>query len=221
VSLRPRGEGLWTLDVPHRVLGLDLGARMTVVRDGAGRLVLVSPIAIDEATAGELHALGQVACVVAPSLMHYRFVPGVRERYPDARVLAAPGLAAKRPALPIDAELDAAEVPGLRQHLVAGMPGLNEVAFLHPPSRTLILTDLLFNFPTAEGWLLRTYLRLGRAYGGPAQTLLLRAMVKDRAALARSRDELLAWDFDRIVVAHGEVLEHGGPQALRQALAWV
>ena len=28
-------------------------------------------------------------------------------------------------------------------------------------------------------------------------------------------------DFDRIVVSHGEVLEHGGPDALRAAFEWL
>jgi len=32
---------------------------------------------------------------------------------------------------------------------------------------------------------------------------------------------ILAWDFDRVVVAHGEVLESGGREALRQGYAWL
>jgi hypothetical protein len=32
---------------------------------------------------------------------------------------------------------------------------------------------------------------------------------------------MAAWDFDRIVVSHGEVQEHGGPDALRSAFEWL
>jgi hypothetical protein len=32
---------------------------------------------------------------------------------------------------------------------------------------------------------------------------------------------MLAWDFDRIVIAHGEVLESGGREALRAGYAWL
>jgi len=32
---------------------------------------------------------------------------------------------------------------------------------------------------------------------------------------------VLAWDFDRIVVAHGDVVDNGGPAALRTAFDWL
>lgn len=45
---------------------------------------------------------------------------------------------------------------------------------------------------------------------------LVRALaVSDRAALRRSREELLTGDFERILPGHGDVLERGGPAALR------
>jgi hypothetical protein len=46
-------------------------------------------------------------------------------------------------------------------------------------------------------------------------------MVKDRAALRASVDTVLSWDFERVVVCHGEVLEHGGREALRSGFAWL
>jgi hypothetical protein len=32
---------------------------------------------------------------------------------------------------------------------------------------------------------------------------------------------MLEWDFDRVVVGHGDVLESGGRQALGEALSWL
>jgi hypothetical protein len=32
---------------------------------------------------------------------------------------------------------------------------------------------------------------------------------------------MLAWDFDRIVVAHGDVIASGGREVLRRAYAWL
>jgi hypothetical protein len=32
---------------------------------------------------------------------------------------------------------------------------------------------------------------------------------------------VLAWDFDRVTVTHGEILESGGPAALARAYAWL
>jgi glyoxylase-like metal-dependent hydrolase (beta-lactamase superfamily II) len=41
--------------------------------------------------------------------------------------------------------------------------------------------------------------------------------VSDRRALRESLERVAQWDFERIVPAHGEVLEHAGPTALRAA----
>jgi hypothetical protein len=34
-------------------------------------------------------------------------------------------------------------------------------------------------------------------------------------------ERIPAWDFDRVVIAHGEVLESGEPDALRAGNAWL
>jgi hypothetical protein len=220
MPLRRLADDVWVLDSNLRPGGFDLGARMTVLRL-AGGLALISPLAIDDALAAELAAIAPVTAIVAPSLQHHKFLLAAKARFPVARVLAAPGLRKKRPAYPIDVELtdgghelDAA----VDQHLVRGMPALGEIVFLHRPSRTLIATDLLFNVETRH-WLTRFYLNRTGSNGRPSRTLLLRFLTKDRAALARTRDELAAWPFDRLIVAHGRVIETGGQAALRAALA--
>jgi hypothetical protein len=50
---------------------------------------------------------------------------------------------------------------------------------------------------------------------------MLRALVRDRPALRASVERILQWDFDRVVVTHGDVLEHGGKDALRAGFAWL
>jgi len=41
------------------------------------------------------------------------------------------------------------------------------------------------------------------------------------AQRAAPSDRLLAWDFDRAVIAHGELLDRDPEQAIREALGWV
>jgi hypothetical protein len=45
--------------------------------------------------------------------------------------------------------------------------------------------------------------------------------IRDRRAARESLERILGWDFDRVVVAHGDVLERGGREALRQGYAWL
>jgi hypothetical protein len=49
----------------------------------------------------------------------------------------------------------------------------------------------------------------------------MRLMVRDRVAARMAAERILDWDFDRVIVAHGEVLERGGRDALRDALGWL
>jgi hypothetical protein len=51
---------------------------------------------------------------------------------------------------------------------------------------------------------------------GPSRLVRLLG-VSDRAAFRGSLEQVLRWDFERIVPGHGDVLEHGGPAALRAA----
>jgi hypothetical protein len=223
--LRALTEDLHVLDVPFRMGGLELGGRMTVVRLPDGGLWLHSPVRLDAAARAAVDALGPVRFLVAPNLMHHIHLPDWAAAYPEARVVALAGLRKKQPRLRIDVELtdtpDAGYASVLSQHRVRGMPKVDEVAFLHRPSRTLLLTDLAFNIRESRSWLTRTYLRLGGTYGKLAPTMLVKAMVKDRAALRASLDTVSSWDFERVGVCHGEVLEHGGREALRSGFAWL
>jgi hypothetical protein len=102
------------------------------------------------------------------------------------------------------------------------MPALNEVVFFHPVSRTLILTDLCVNYPPSESTLLRLYRRWIQDYEGKfAMARLIKLMVRDRGALRSACDRILQWDFDRVTVTHGEVLESGGKEAFRNAFRWL
>jgi len=45
--------------------------------------------------------------------------------------------------------------------------------------------------------------------------------VRDRAAARRQVDRMLAWDIERIVLAHGDLVERNGREVLREAYAWL
>jgi hypothetical protein len=105
---------------------------------------------------------------------------------------------------------------------VRGAPSLEEICCFHPRSRTLLLTDLAFNLQRSDHLFTRLFMRANGAYGrfGPSRIFRYRVLA-DRAALRESLDRILAWDFERVVVAHGEVLERGGRKVFRDAFAWV
>jgi hypothetical protein len=223
--LTPVEDNLWFVHIPTTSGAIRLGMRMTVVRLRNGGLWLHAPVPLDNGLLGALQTLGPVRYIVAPNLMHHRYLAACRRLFPEARILAAPGLASKREDMQFDGMLGQTGELGygtdLVQHVVAGAPRLNEVAFLHVSTRTLILTDLLFNIHPPANLGTRVYLKLAGKYGAPCQTALLRWFVKDKNAFSASMDHLLNWDFDRIVLSHGQLVASGGRSALRDATAWL
>lgn len=218
-------DELWTVERPLRLAGLTLSTRMTVVRLAGGGLWLHSPVALDDAVLNALDGLGNVRHIVAPNRFHHLYLEGYRHAYPKARFHAAPGLAEKRRDFAFDEVLadrpPAAWAGQIDQHLVAGCPALNEVVFYHHPSRTLILTDLAFHVGPSAPFGLRLWARLNLAYGRLEPTLLVKMLFRDPQSARASLDAILAWDFQRIVVNHGQPVFSRPREALATAYAWL
>src|SRR5262249_50308830 len=148
--LRQLAENLWVAERPQSFYGLPVGARMTVMRLAADRLLLHSPVALDPDLRAQLDDIGRVCFAGAPNRVHHLHAREVASAYPGARLWIAPGLERKRPDLVFEAVLGdeaPAEWRGeVEQVFFRGRPYENEVTFFHRPSRTLILCDLAFNF---------------------------------------------------------------------------
>ena len=100
-----------------------------------------------------------------------------------------------------------------------GAKKLDEWAFFHAPSRTLIVTDLAFNYPEVEHWWTRWFFTLTGALGKFGPTRILLSFVDDVAAAKESVAGMCRdWDFERVIVAHGEVREGDAREAL--AVGW-
>jgi hypothetical protein len=221
--LRSVAADVHVLTVPFRMGGLEVGGRMTVVRLPDGGLWVHSPVRFTPEVRAQVDALGPVRFLVAPNLMHHLAVQDWAAAYPDAKVAAPARLKRKRPELRIDLELgdaaDAAWAGVIDQVFVRGMPKLDEVLFFHRPSRTVLVTDLAFNVQRTDSWLLRAYLKLSGAWQRLASTLTARVLIKDKAAVRASLEKALAWDAERVVVCHGDVVETGGRKALVDGFA--
>jgi hypothetical protein len=196
---------------------------MTIVRLDDG-LWLHSPVRIDDAMANSITALGPVAHIVAPNLFHHLNIGPAIERFPNAKVHAPKGLRAKRPDLRIDFDLQPGSNrwPGLEAIEIDGAPELDEFVFMHRPSATLIVTDLVFNIHDAKGLMLPLVLRMVGAWRRLAQSKIWRRYTKDRSAAAASVRTVLEHDVRRVIPAHGDVLEAtDAREQLATALTWM
>ena len=222
--LRVFGEEIWIAGDWLRTLGMTIPVRMTVVRIEGRRLLIHSPLALSPRLRAQLDALGDVCYVIAPNRFHHLFA-GDYGAYPDARLLLAPGLERKRADLRCQDLLGESSPPEwsgqVDQMLFAGAPLINEVAFFHHASRTLILTDLALNIRHTPSRLARWYFRINGAYGHLGQSRLIRLLTRDRQAARRSVERMLQWDIERILMAHGEPVTDGGKEALKMLFGWL
>lgn len=217
LPIRELGQGLHVLERPQRFMGLELGARMSILQLEGGVLVH-SPVDVDPAL---LAHLGTLRWALAPNLFHHLYLGRWMEA--GAAGLAPPGLAKKRPALELAQLIDQPCEPfGPEVRLIPlkCFAMTQEIAVLHRPSRSLILTDLLFNLSEEMPFATRAAFTCLCAYPG-CKTSLLERMGMDRVVARQEISGLLELDFDRLIMAHGEVIETGGKAALEGAFGWL
>ncbi len=205
------GDGIWARDGEVRMgPGMVFPSRCCALRQSDGSLLLWSPLALEPEDEDQLESLGGVSAVVAPNTYHHLFLARAQARWPDAKLWAAPGVEIKQPGLKIHRTLsDSVDVdPAVGTRLVGGLPKLNEVAVVHRPSRTLLVADMLFNVDQAA-WVAKLLLKMSGAHGRLTQSRFWRSLVKDPDAEAQAYGEILTWDFDRLVMAHGNVVSAG------------
>jgi hypothetical protein len=202
--------------------GFHFPTRMTAVPLAGDEVALISPVPIDDARAERVAELGRVSHLLAPNLLHSLYLGAASQRYPGARVLAPPGLAAKHPALRVDATLDQGLSGPLRAALelirLEGAPSMDEYVFFHRRSGTLIVTDLVFNVVRPRGFWAHLMLTLTGCHGRLASSRTWRFLVKDRAAMERSIERLLALPLRSVVMAHGDIVRDDARERLANAL---
>lgn len=197
---------------------LPFTTRMTVVRLESGGVWLHSPVRPTLERQGAVDQIGPVAHLVAPNKIHSLGIEPWKALYPSAQVWASPGFSKRHPAIAVGSLLtDEIATPwnGEIDHCVFdGHAILDEVAFLHKPSKTLIITDFIQKHEAAgESWVWRGVKRaagiLGKDGGVP---LDIRLSIRDKAAMRRSLDTILDWDFDSLIIAHGHCLQGGAKE---------
>jgi hypothetical protein len=217
---------LWAVETPLRFRGIEVGRRMTVVRLASGSLLIHSPAPLSVELRESLGQLGDVRFVVPASSMHgHLFMEEYQAAYPAAELFSAPGLDRKRKDLAFAGLLGSAPDPAWSQDLdqaaVLGHRFVTELVFLHRPTGTLIVGDLCFRIGESAPRPMRAVARAAGTYHRARPTPMFRVGLRNRIAARRSLDRVLGWDFDRIVLGHGEPIETGGPNALRDAYAWL
>jgi hypothetical protein len=219
---------LYVADGPSvSFLTFDYPTRMAIVRLADGALWVWSPIALTPALEAAVEALGPVRHLVSPNKIHHLFLAEWARRWPEARLHAPPGLAKKRSDLHFHTELSNGSDPAwageIDQVIFHGSFALEEVVFFHRASRTALVCDLVQRHDPAKmkglkGAIMRLDGLVGDAGSTPREW---RASFLRRRLARAAREAVLAWQPERLVIAHGACARHEATPLLDRALAWI
>jgi hypothetical protein len=221
------GDDIWVFDGPPvSFVGLPYPTRMTVIRLADGGLFVHSPIELTDSLRAEIDALGPVRHLVSPNKLHHLFVQDWHTAYPEALTWAAPGVR-KKTSVEWDGDLeDVAPAPWrdqIDQLIFRGSVLLDEVVFFHRRSRTLVLVDLVQDFdPAPLSRSLRLLFRvIGALHPNGQAPVDFRLSFFDRQSARDCLQRLLAWEPERVVIAHGLCARERGQDWLRHHFRWL
>jgi hypothetical protein len=228
---------LWIVDGPTVTLtssgfSMPFPTRMVVARLADGGLWIWSPVELSSELRRQLDALGPVRHIVSPNKIHYVHVAAWKAAYPDAIAWASPGVRERAESMhaqvAFDRDLvdtpDAAWAGEVDQLVFRGSCVMEEVVFFHRASRTLVLADLIENFERDKlSFSERLLTRLGGVWDpdGKAPTDLRLTFLGHRDVARAHLEKMMAWDPQRIVIAHGRWYDRDGAAELRRAFRWL
>jgi hypothetical protein len=129
---------------------------------GDGSLFVHSPVEWTEELGECLDALGGgVGHVASPNYEHLKYATQWRDKYPNAKMYACPGLPARMPEVKWDVEMGKsapAEFGGSIDTVhfdceinpATGKPFFNEIVFFHTKSKSLFMADVYWNYPESS-----------------------------------------------------------------------
>jgi len=184
----------------------------------ATKSVLVSPVG----TQAEIAAVrGKHAILVEPSLLHHKRLGRAIQLLAPTELWGPKGFAEKLPEFHETRSFGVDPWPhddALSFAVIEGAPMRNEVVFYHQPSRTIYTADLAFAILEPKGVVSPIALRLMGVYKRFGVPKMWPHWVKDKAAFQRSIDKVMSWPFERIAMAHGELVEGNAREKLFNAL---
>jgi len=219
--MKELGENIWVHDDVMSLAGKLLELRMTIVKLSNGGLWVHSPTALSPELIEEIKTLGSVSFIVGASNGHNIWLREWQDAFPDAALYVSGGIPKKLKLTNyqvLSESHDSIWAEDLDREFMLGVPLFNESVFFHKSTKSLIVTDLIQNYPDERppgfpGFVTK-YLFEPIGFKGTcvAPPLKMGFMIKDKQNFALFIERVLDWDFERIIVTHGDIIETNAKQ---------
>lgn len=223
------GPEIWIADGPVVIggAGFHYPTRMAVIRLANGTLVVWSPTALTAELRKAVDELGQVGLILPPNSLHHTFLGEWQAAYPEAVVLAPPGLREKRMDIRFDGDIADGPHDAWGDEVdVVVVPGnaiTEEAVFFHRRSGTVLFADLIQHLPRRwyRGWralVARLDLMTGDEAAVPRK---FRVAFRDKAAAQAAVIRILEWSTETVLIAHGAPIRSDVQGFLQRAFGWL
>ena len=210
--------------------GVPYPTRSVIARLENGDLWVWSPVKLTADLSSEVDCLGSVRHLVSPNKLHHLYLQEWKAAYPKAHLWGPQSTIKKRAELRFREPLQDSPPPewlaDIDHAWFRGSFAMDEIVFLHRPSSTAIVADLIQTFSDRflrEHWGWWHFLaRLdGLTQDQACAPLEWRLSFIHRAPARRARDKVLSWNCQRVIVAHGEWLRANGKAFLAKSFRWL
>jgi len=229
-DLQSFGKNIWIVDGPNvRDMGVMFTTRMTIVKLLDGSLWVSSPVSVPFETLKDITALGPVRYIIAATQRHVWRLEGWHTLFPEAQLWVSQNtlFTLKKGQLSFSGILSDTPYQGwaddFDQLVFRGHPLLKEVLFYHKESHTLILDDLIQNNMVIKNEPIHNALiKLeGVAFPNGGVALDIKLSFTNRRIARQSLNNLLSWDFERLIIAHGNCIQADARSYVQKAFKWL
>ena len=216
--MRKIDTNIWVHEMEFKLFGAEFGRRMTVLLLENGTLLLHSPGEITEELVKEIIKIGDVSYIVTPNNFHGMFAEDWISQFPEAVYYTAKeDDLEKGKGTALSELISVVSEEEIKLIKIEGAPKVNEYAILHRASGTLILTDIAFNIGSDVPIWTKIFFKLNGAFNSFGPTRMMKSMITNPEALCRSMSEILTFDFHRVIVSHGRILDVDAKERFRES----
>ena len=227
-ELQAFAQNIFILDGPPvRPFGVAFPTRMIIAKLEDGSLWVNSPVTVAHTVLERIRQLGIVRHLVAPTRLHVWRLEEWHALFPEAALWAPPQIPRQFKNLPFAGVLTN-EPPRVwaddfDQLVFRGNLFIEEVYFRHKRSRTVVFGDFIQNHPLSEGRpLFNALVKMARIqYPDGGVPIDIRLSFTNRKAGRESLERLLAWDFDKLILAHGSCVREDAKAFVQRAFQWL
>lgn len=214
-------DRIWIIEYPVKYSGIKFSSRTTLVKLKDDSILIHSPCKIDNSLKNRILKIGDVSCIIAPGNFHHLHVKSAQDAFPKAKTYICEGVDKKQPGLKYDKILtDEPISEELLQQPILGNKIMNEVAFLHKDTKTLILVDFIENIGSNTnniGWGIKIWWLILRMWNKAKPAPEYQIGWSDKKLAAHSLQKILDWDFNKIILAHGDLITKNAKQIATHA----